>query len=169
MVALEVIERAPAPHLLALPLDPEPSGLVLLPDTVSPVGDELVAGFRDGTQELRVAAIEQGISAAVVRPDGTKPGHYSEHAADWVLPIVQGVVSGAVANLVSGYVQRRWAAWKQSGQSRDPIIRFRELTESASGERRLTEVEGPAPEMLTWLSEERGATVELSSGDDDAR
>jgi len=39
--------------------------LVLLPDTLSPVGEQMVAGFREGAQALRVRAKQEGIAVEV--------------------------------------------------------------------------------------------------------
>jgi hypothetical protein len=59
--------------------------LVLLPDTLSPVDGQMVAGFRQGAQALRVRAEKEGVPVKVIVPEGAPPGHYSEHAAEWVL------------------------------------------------------------------------------------
>lgn len=161
VVALQIQDRPPAQHIDALALDPEPSGLVLLPDSVSPVNGEQVAGFRDGSQELRVAALKLGIPVTLARPEGAKPGQYSEHSADWVLPILQGVPTSMVADLIAGYILGRLRTWRASGATREPALRYREVTVSGeSGDRRQIEIEGPAEEVLTWLREERGATLE---------
>lgn len=163
---LKVVEHDPPAHLRELRLDAEPAGLVLLPDSVSPVGDDLVAGFRDGAQELRVAALEQGMPVSLVTPEGTRRGQYSEHAADWVLPIVQGFLAGVPATLVATYVQLRLDGWRETKRSHDPVVRVQELIVSLDGEQRLRTIEGPAPEMLEWLRDDRGALVELPEGDD---
>ncbi len=166
MDALEITERTPAQHLLEMTLDPEPSGLVLLPDSISPVNGTNIAGFRDGTQELRVAALELDLPVKLALPEGTKPGQYSEHSADWVLPILQGIPTSIVADLVAVYILDRWRAWKASGKTREPIMRYRELTTSGeTGDRRLVDIQGPPENVLTWLREERGATVELPMND----
>lgn len=169
MAALEVIERTPAPHLLEMPLDLVPSGLVLLPDSISSVNGTEIAGFRDGSQELRVAALELELPVTLALPEGTKPGQYSEHSADWVLPILQGIPSSIVADLVVVYILARLRSWRATNASRDPVLRYRELTTSGeSGDRRQVEIEGPPEAVLTWLREERGATAELPMGDANA-
>jgi hypothetical protein len=56
--------------------------LVLFPDEIASVDGQPVAGFRQGTQQLRVGAKRIGLDVQLVVPEGTKAGHYSEHAAD---------------------------------------------------------------------------------------
>lgn len=154
-----------AEHVAALALERLDSmGLVLLPDSLSPLGKELVAGFRPEAQDLRVAAIEGGIAVDVALPEGAKAGHYTEHAADWVLPLILGVPTSVVATLIATHLQRRLDAWRSSGPDRLPVVRYREVhAESPDGPVRVREIEGPADEVLDWLREERGA---LPSPDD---
>lgn len=129
-------------------------GLVLYPDHVAADGENTVVGFREDAQPLRVAALEAGLPVVMARPDGATLGVYSEHAADWVLPIIGGGVSSVVWNLVSNVVQRKIDAWRQSGQSREPVLRVREMVGPAGGQPwRIREIEGKASDVLAYLRE----------------
>src|SRR4051794_39781958 len=96
------------------------STLVLLPDTLSPVGGRLTAGFRDGAQGLRVRAKEQGVTVELFLPEDSRPGTYSEHGADWILPLVLGVPAATVADLIAKEIQGRIDEWRERGLSRTP-------------------------------------------------
>jgi hypothetical protein len=127
--------------------------LVLLPDTLSPIDGQMVAGFRQGTQALRVRAKEEGVPVEVVVPEGARPGHYSEHAADWVLPLILGVPAAAVGQLIATEIQRWIDAWREEGRSRTPTLRYREvLVDEATQKARVCELEGPADEVADWIA-----------------
>lgn len=127
--------------------------LVLLPDTLSSVDGQMVAGFRQGAQALRVRAREGGLPVAVVVPEGARPGHYSEHAADWVLPLILGVPSAAVGQLIANEIQRWIDEWRDQGRSRTPTLRYREvLVDEATQQATVREVEGPADEVAAWIA-----------------
>lgn len=127
-------------------------GLVLLPDKISVVGGEEVAGFRPDAQALRVEAMREGVEVELALPDGVRPGFYNEHAADWVLPFVLEVPNSVVAGLIATYLQRRLDAWKSSRNSRMPTVRYRDVErQTADGTTRIREIEGPAPEVIDWL------------------
>lgn len=126
--------------------------LVLFPDDVSPVDGQPVAGFRPGTQALRVRAAEADVSVRLVVPEGAVAGQYSERAADWVLPLVLAVPGQVVAQLIANYLQERLEDWRGSGRTRVPTVRYREVViEEASSRTVVREVEGPADEMAAWL------------------
>ena len=127
--------------------------LVLLPDTLSPVDGQMVAGFRQGAQALRVLARQKGVPVDVVVPEGAKPGHYSEHAADWVLPLILGVPATTVAHLIANEVQRWIDDWREQGRSRMPTLRYREvIVDEATQTTTVRELEGPADEVVDWIS-----------------
>jgi hypothetical protein len=127
--------------------------LVLLPDTLSSVDGQLVAGFREGAQALRVHATQEGIPVDVVLPDGARPGHYSEHAADWVLPLILGVPDTVVGLLIANEIQRWIDAWRQQGRSRTPTLRYREVVvDKAAQKTTVRELEGPADEVADWIA-----------------
>ncbi len=69
--------RYPAPeHLNASDLvGRRDDALVLLPDTLSSVDGQMVAGFREGAQALRVRARQEGVPVEVVVPEGARAGH----------------------------------------------------------------------------------------------
>ncbi len=150
-------ETGPAPrYLQPLAASRPGEGLVLYPDQISAVDNDQVAGFRPDAQALRVAALEQEIPVEIVAPEGTRKGVYDEHAADWVLPLLE-VPSGAVAALVANYLQKRLDDWKARPDKRSPTVRYREL-EASEGDTslRIREIEGPCEEVIDWLREERG-------------
>lgn len=127
--------------------------LVLLPDTLSPVDGQIVAGFREGAQALRVRAREEGIPVEVVVPEGARPGQYSEHAAEWVLPLILGVPAATVAQLIANEIQRWIDAWREQGRSRTPTLRYREvLVDEATQKATVRELEGPADEVADWIA-----------------
>jgi hypothetical protein len=127
--------------------------LVLLPDTLSSVDGQLVAGFREGAQALRVRARQDGIPVEVVVPDGAQAGHYSEHAADWVLPLILGVPATVVGLLIANEVQRWIDAWREQGRSRTPTLRYREvLVDELTQRTTVRELEGPADEVADWIA-----------------
>ena len=168
-MSLQNREGPAAAHIAALVADRrDATGLVLLPDDISPVGDNIVAGFRSDAQALRVAALKRGITVDIAMPAGAQAGHYSEHAADWVLPLLLGVPGSVVATLVATYLQRRLDSWRSGGTSRMPTVRYREIVaQTDDTPARLREIEGPVDEVLLWLREERGAVPEIGEGDED--
>jgi len=127
--------------------------LVLLPDTLSAVDGQMVAGFREGAQALRVRAKQEGIPVEVVLPEGARPGHYSEHAAEWVLPLLLGVPATAVGLLIANEIQRWIDEWREQGRSRIPTLRYREvLVDEATQRTTVRELEGPADEVADWIA-----------------
>jgi molybdopterin-biosynthesis enzyme MoeA-like protein len=143
-------------------------GLVLLPDVLSPIDGELIGGFRPPAQALRVSALKRGIPVELALPEGAKAGFYSEHTADWVLPLILGVPTAIVASLVATQLQRGLDAWRSRGTARVPTVRYREaITEGREDRTYVREIEGPADAVLEWLKEERGAVPEIEAGDDD--
>jgi hypothetical protein len=127
--------------------------LVLLPDTLSSVGGQLVAGFREGAQALRVRAKQEGVPVEVVVPEGARPGHYSEHAADWVLPLILGVPTTVVGLLIANEIQRWIDEWRDAGRSRIPMLRYREaVVDEATQRTTVRELEGPADEVADWIA-----------------
>lgn len=158
-VALEDRVRPALPHLVPLTAAAQSTnGLVLLPDDVSLVGTEQIAGFRHDTQALRVAALDHDVPVQLELPSGSKAGQYTERSADWVLPLILGVPSSIVASLVATHVQRRLDSWRSKGSSLTPTVRYREVVVSndAEGAYVVREIEGPADEVIAWLREERG-------------
>ena len=142
-----------------------PNRLVLLPDQIVERDGQLIAGFRSDAQALRVRAGEAGIDVELVLPGGATPGIYSEHAADWVLPLILGVPGSAVGTLIANELQRRINAWREHrGSSAQPTTRYRELVLSADGsDAKIVEIEGPAEEVVQVLREKAA----LPAGDDD--
>lgn len=127
--------------------------LVLLPDTLSPVDGQMVAGFRQGAQALRVHAKQEGVPVEVVVPQGARPGHYAEHTADWVLPLILGVPAATVGQLIAHEIQRWIDEWRAQGRSRMPTLRYREvLVDEATQKARVRELEGPADEVADWIA-----------------
>lgn len=144
--------------------------LVLLPDTLEPVNGQMVAGFRQGAQSLRVHAKEQGIPVEVVVPEGARPGHYSEHAADWVLPLVLGVPAGVVASLIANEVQRWIDRWRDQGRSRIPTLRYREVViDEVTQKATVRELEGPADEVADWIAHRRALEASAEPDSDEWR
>ena len=153
-MALEERRVIAADHLAELAAErTEIQGLVLFPDEISVVGGEEVAGFRPEAQALRVEAMREGVEVELAVPGGVRPGIYSEHAADWVLPLVLEVPNSIVAGLIANYLQRRFDAWRLSRGSHVPTARYRDLEhQTAEGTTtRIREIEGPAPEVIEWL------------------
>jgi hypothetical protein len=149
-------KTGPAPeYLRSLVTSAPDKGLVLYPDQISTVGDDQVAGFRPDAQALRIAALEQGVAVEIVTPDGARKGVYDEHAADWVLPLLE-IPSGVVSGLLVIYLEKRLKSWKASHGERSPTVRYREL-EASEGDTslRIREIEGPCEEVMEWLREER--------------
>jgi hypothetical protein len=154
MAVRETVRSAPE-HLRATELvgRRREDALVLLPDTLSPVNGQMVAGFRQGAQALRVRAKHESIPVEVVVPEGARPGHYSEHAADWVLPLLLGVPGAAVAQVIASEIQRWIEEWRQQGRSRMPTLRYREvLVDEEAGTTSVRELEGPADEVADLIA-----------------
>jgi hypothetical protein len=138
--------------------------LVLFPDTVSLVQGELVAGFRGGSQELRVHAKRAGLDVELVVPEGAKPGQYSEHDADWVLPLILSVSTGVVSSLIATRVQAWIDQSSERGWSRMPTVRVREvIVDDETSKVEVREVEGPADEIVGWLLEREGTQGEADA------
>ena len=126
---------------------------MLLPDTLSPVDDQLVAGFRDRSQELRVRAKQQGLAVEVYLPQGARAGYYAEHAADWVLPLILGVPAATLADLLAGEIRLWISTWRDEGRSRTPMLRYREVViDERTQTTKVREVEGPADEVADWIA-----------------
>jgi hypothetical protein len=131
--------------------------LLILPDvvTLQQAGD--VAGFREDAQALRVTALEAGVEVELALPPHAKAGVYSEHSAEWVMPLFAFLGSGAASvgwNLTSNVIQRKLDLWRASGQTRTPEVRFRELVvPSDGGPWRVREIEGPADAVIGCLRE----------------
>lgn len=141
---------------------------MLLPDTLSPVDDQMVAGFRHGAQALRVRAKQEGIPVDVVVPEGARPGQYAEHTADWVLPLVLGVPAKVVAQLIANEIQRWIDEWREQGRTRTPTLRYREvLLDEAAQTTTVRELEGPADEVADWLARRPAVDAGRESEDDD--
>jgi hypothetical protein len=135
--------------------------LVLLPDTLSSVDGRLVAGFREGAQALRVRAKQEGVPVEVFVPDGARPGHYAEHTADWVLPLILGVPASVVALLVANEIQRWIDEWRDQGRSRIPTPRYREaVVDEATRRTTVRELEGPADEVADWIVRRAALTAD---------
>lgn len=127
--------------------------LVLLPETVSQFDGQMVAGFREGAQALRVRARQEGVPVELVVPEGARPGQYTEHAADWVLPLILGIPVGVVCQLIANEIQRLIDEWCEPGRSRTPRLRYREVVvDEATQAVRVRELEGPADEVAAWIS-----------------
>lgn len=124
-------------------------GVFLLPEDVRDLGQEgLVAPFRVQAQELRVLAQESGLRAELVVPEGARPTVYSEHAADWVLPVVFSVPATVAANLVSQWIWSRLLT--RHDESSMPTLRYREA--QLDGDRiRVREIDGPADAVRAIL------------------
>jgi hypothetical protein len=132
----------------------ERGALVIFPDGVSAVRGESVAAFRAGAQELRVNAKRAGLDVEVVVPPGAKPGQYSEHDADWVLPLILSVPAATIATLIANQIQRWIDDWYRQGRSRTPTVRYREVVvDDDSSRTEVKEIEGPAEEVVQWLRE----------------
>ncbi len=156
MPLLENLHAAPAhlPSLDELETMRRSGSLVLFPDVISSVDGQLVAGFRDGTQELRVGAKRIGLDVELVVPEGAKPGHYSEHAADWVLPLVLSMPTAVVATLIANQLQVWIDGWRDQGAARMPTARYREVViDEVRGRTAIKEIEGPADEIVGWVRE----------------
>jgi len=131
--------------------------LVLLPDTLSSVDGQMVAGFRPGAQALRVRAKQEGVPVEVVVPTGARPGHYSEHAADWVLPLILGVPAATVGQLIANEIQRWIDEWREQGRPRTPTLRYREvIVDEMTRKTTMRELEGPADEVADWIARRPG-------------
>jgi hypothetical protein len=86
-------------------------------------------------------------------PEGARPGHYAEHGADWVLPLILGVPVGVVAQLIATEIQRWIDEWRDQGRSRMPLLSYREaVINRAKGTTTVRELEGPADEVADWLA-----------------
>lgn len=129
--------------------------LVVLPDRVSVVSGEIVAAFREDAQALRVRGHEQGLRVELLAPEGARLGVYSEHAAEWVLPIViflAGQGASIISNLIANVIQRHLDRWRESGQEQMPTLRYREAI-FAPERIEVREIDGPPEDVLTWLRE----------------
>ena len=140
---------------------------MLLPDTLSQVDGQSVAAFRQGAQALRVRAKHEGIPVEIVVPEGARPGKYSEHAADWVLPLVLGVPAATVGQLIANEIQRWLDEWREQGRSRMPTLRYREVCVDETAQKTtVRELEGPADEVADWIAQ-RAAIHAGREPDDD--
>lgn len=155
-VSLERSEREPGEHLPPAAELAKLVGedrLVLLPDQVVAAGDERIAGFRPESKALRVDALDAGLEVDLVVPAGARAGEYSEHAADWVLPLILSVPGSAIGILVANEIQRRLDAWRAARKAAPtPIARFREVViDQDQRTMRQIEIEGPADDLAEWL------------------
>lgn len=149
-------ELPPPAHLQDLELPHQATGLVLLPDSLSIKDGLAVAGFRDATQEIRVAALREGVETAVFLPPGAIAGGFAERHETWVLPLILGVPTSVAATLIAKVIQN-WIDARRSSRRPVPTLRYRELHESSDGQRRIVELEGPADAMAEVIRS-RGAS-----------
>lgn len=124
-------------------------GLIILPDRIDTAGERRVAAFRGDAQELRVRAKQKGLEAQLLAPADAELAVYSEHAADWVLPVVVSAVLAVPSALVADMLHDRIA---DAGEAKItmPEVRYREAYVE-DGQMRLREIEGPADELLQLL------------------
>ena len=125
--------------------------LLLLPEQTQVEDNTTIAPFRSYAQDLRVLAREQGHSAELVVPEGARPTIYSEHAADWVLPVVFSVPATVAANLIAEWIDRRLR-----GRGRDeatPVARYREAR-IVGNQFKVREIEGPADKVRDMLRDD---------------
>jgi hypothetical protein len=145
----------PAPGFLADLFEHETGGLTLFPDRIEAHDDVVVASYRPDAQALRVVAEQLGLKVTVVAPKGAKKGIYTEHAADWVLPLIE-IPDAVVAAFIVAYLDHRLKGWRAgSSARRAPVVRYREVERSADGATQEREIEGPAEDVMAWLRENR--------------
>lgn len=134
--------------------------LLILPEETRDREGATVAPFRAYAQELRVVAREGGMRAELVVPEGSQVAVYSEHAAEWVLPVVFGVPASVVASLVANWIQARLDSRRRGAPM--PTVRYCQA-ELAGDQVRVREVEGPADAVIAVLQSEQrqseGATT----------
>jgi len=140
-----------SPELREIASDNESSdGIAVLPESVTEIDGNLVAGFRPDMQAIGVLAAEAGVAVELLLPDGAEPGLYSEHDADWVLPLFLELSNGVTAGLIANYLQRLYDEWR-GRNSGMPTVRHREVISAPDGTEVVRELEGPAPEIIEWL------------------
>jgi len=152
----EVIERFVAPPrgwptATELTERAASADLLILPEDARDRAGSKVAPFRRYAQDLRVVARESGLRAELVVPDGTQVAVYSEHAAEWVLPVMFGVPASVVATLVANWLQARLDSRRRGAPM--PTVLYREA-ELAGDQVRVREVEGPADAVIAMLKNE---------------
>jgi hypothetical protein len=154
-MAIQEIVR-PGPDFLDDLVHPEDNdGLILYPDRVETHGGDLIAAYRPDAQALRILAAKRGVTVVIAGPEDAKKAIYSEHAADWVLPLID-IPTGVVAALMADYLKARLKAWKEGSQERrSPLVRYREVDRSPDGQSQVREIEGPAEDVMAWLRENR--------------
>lgn len=142
----------PAPDFLDDISRPDISeGLIIYPDRIEVDGDNRVVAFRPDAQALRVVVAEQGVPVVVVAPDDATKGIYTEHAADWVLPLIE-LPTGVVSGLIAEYLLARLRGWRAGSSDRpSPVVRYREIERSPDGSSRVRQIEGPAEDVIAWL------------------
>ncbi len=125
--------------------------LLLLPEQAQVENNTTIAPFRSYAQDLRVLAREQGHRAELVVPDGAQPAVYSEHAAEWVLPVVFSVPATVAANLIAVWIDRRLRG-RGRGEA-TPIVRYREAR-IVRDQFKVREIEGPADKVRDMLRDD---------------
>src|SRR3954453_22209281 len=88
-------------------------------------GSQPRAAFRADAQLLRVAGDSIDVEVALASPEGAERTIYSEHAADWILPIVMELSKGVAAELIASAIVRRLKGLRRG--DRMPIVRASEL------------------------------------------
>ena len=129
--------------------------LVLLPDRLTERDGVVAAAFRGEAQALRVRAQASGHSVLLLAPEGAELAVYSEHAADWVLPVVVAAALAIPGNLVADLLHDA-VREARTQQTSLPVVKVREavVTEDRV---KLREIEGPADEVAKFLEERRPA------------
>jgi hypothetical protein len=144
--------------------------LLLLPEEIRESERGNIAPFRADAQELRVVARENGLQAELVIPAEAQPAVYSEHAAEWVLPVILSLPAGVAVNLISTWIQGRLDKRKRGEPM--PTLRYRQA-ELIDGQIRVRELEGHADAVIAVLGGQKppprvGHPTTLDTGDEAA-
>lgn len=125
--------------------------VTLLPDRVTKHEGRTLAAFRPDTAELRAVLRDSGVGVELAAAPDAELATYSEHSADWVLPVVL-FVSGIPVGVVTGVIAN-WLTVKLGTDAKNTIVHYREGHVRTDGSIDVVEVSGPRDEIAKLLKE----------------
>ncbi|MBK5233098.1 MAG: hypothetical protein JJE13_08985 [Thermoleophilia bacterium] len=134
------------------------NNVVFLPSSRGELDGEVVMGFRQEAQEMRVKAMDDGFDVQLFTPGGARPGILQEHAAEVVLPFLVAGVSSIPFSIIGDYIYD----YIKSRGTDDSVFKVG-LVEIEEGNMRIHNIEGPPADVLSFLEDASGQVF----GDDD--
>lgn len=125
----------------------------IVPDSLREYDGRPTALFRAESRDLQAVGSQLGIEIELLTPDGAERAILTERADSVILPIVIGLSTQLVANVLTPYVEALIDKWKKSG-NRKPDVVYRKGEWKADGSIERVDITGDAESILDILKEE---------------